>query len=297
MKGISLERVSYQYQTNTSAGGKTALHNVTLHISPGEFIALIGKTGSGKSTLIQHLNGLLRPTEGNCFFDGENIWEKNFDKKVLRQKVGLCFQYPEYQLFEETVLKDIAFGPQNLGFGKIESEAKARHAMEVMGLDEKLEGVSPFSLSGGQKRRVALAGVLAMEPEYLILDEPLAGLDYPGKEKLFEILHFLNEKKGISIVIVSHNMSEAAAHAKRVIAMENGSVRMDGKPEEIFVKKDELKKMGLDVPDVVRFYMDVRERFNLSTALKEDSVPLTQRQLAKWLCKILEENKNGRNSG
>lgn len=169
------------------------------------------------------------------------------------------FQYPEYQLFEENVLKDIAFGPKNLGFDKKECEEKARHAMQLAGLSNELEKVSPFSLSGGQKRRVALAGILAMEPEYLILDEPVAGMDAPGKKILFDLLHHLNKERGITIVLVSHNMDDVADHADRVLVMENGQLKMDGKTEEVFVRKDELTEMGLGVPQAVEFYLDLKE--------------------------------------
>ena len=224
-----------------------------------EFVAIIGRTGSGKSTLIQHFNGLFQPKSGDYFFNGENIWEKKYDLKKLRQKVALCFQYPEYQLFEENVLKDIAFGPKNLGFDKKECEEKARHAMQLAGLSNELEKVSPFSLSGGQKRRVALAGILAMEPEYLILDEPVAGMDALGKKILFDLLHHLNKERGITIVLVSHNMDDVADHADRVLVMENGQLKMDGKTEEVFVRKDELTEMGLGVPQAVEFYLDLKE--------------------------------------
>ena len=182
--------------------------------------------------MIQHLNGLLQPQSGQYFFEGQDIWSKKYDLKKLRQKVALCFQYPEYQLFEETILKDIAFGPKNLGFDKKKCEEKARYAMKLVGLPAELEKVSPFSLSGGQKRRVALAGILAMEPEYLILDEPVAGMDAPGKRMLFQLLHHLNKDKGITIVLVSHNMDDVAAHADRVLIMEDGTLKMDGTTKE-----------------------------------------------------------------
>ena len=236
-KGITLKNISYQYKKQDSGEEKYAIKDISLAIEPGEFVAIIGRTGSGKSTLIQHFNGL----------------------KKLRQKVALCFQYPEYQLFEENVLKDIAFGPKNLGFDKKECEEKARHAMQLAGLSNELEKVSPFFLSGGQKRRVALAGILAMEPEYLILDEPVAGMDAPGKKILFDLLHHLNKERGITIVLVSHNMDDVADHADRVLVMENGQLKMDGKTEEVFVRKDELTEMGLGVPQAVEFYLDLKE--------------------------------------
>ena len=258
-KGITLKNISYQYKKQGSGEEKYAIKDISLSIEPGEFVAIVGRTGSGKSTLIQHLNGLLQPKSGEYFFDGENIWEKKYDLKKLRQKVALCFQYPEYQLFEENVLKDIAFGPKNLGFDKRECEEKARHAMQLVGLSKELEKVSPFSLSGGQKRRVALAGILAMEPEYLILDEPVAGMDAPGKKMLFDLLHRLNKERGITIILVSHNMDDVAEHAERVLVMEDGQLKMDGKTGEVFARKDELTEMGLGVPQAVEFYLDLRE--------------------------------------
>ena len=258
-KGITLKNISYQYKKRGSSEEKYAIKDISLSIEPGEFVAIVGRTGSGKSTLIQHLNGLLQPKSGEYFFNGENIWEKKYDLKKLRQKVALCFQYPEYQLFEENVLKDIAFGPKNLGFDKKECEEKARHAMQLVGLSKELEKVSPFSLSGGQKRRVALAGILAMEPEYLILDEPVAGMDAPGKKILFDLLHHLNKERGITIVLVSHNMDDVANHADRVLVMEDGQLKMDGNTGEVFTRKDELTEMGLGVPQAVEFYLDLKE--------------------------------------
>lgn len=258
-KGIILKNISYQYKNQASGEEKYAIKNISLSIEPGEFVAVVGRTGSGKSTLIQHLNGLLQPKSGECFFNGENIWDKKYDLKKLRQKVALCFQYPEYQLFEENVLKDVAFGPKNLGFDRKKCEEKAHHAMQLVGLSEELEKVSPFSLSGGQKRRVALAGILAMEPEYLILDEPVAGMDAPGKKILFDLLHHLNKERGITIVLVSHNMDDVADHADRVLVMEDGQLRMDGRTGKVFARKDELTKMGLGVPQAVEFYLNLRE--------------------------------------
>ena len=258
-KGITLKNISYQYKKQGSGEEKYAIKDISLSIEPGEFVAIVGRTGSGKSTLIQHFNGLLQPKSGEYFFNGENIWEKKYDLKRLRQKVALCFQYPEYQLFEENVLKDIAFGPKNLGFDKKKCEEKARHAMQLVGLSKELEKVSPFSLSGGQKRRVALAGILAMEPEYLILDEPVAGMDAPGKKMLFDLLHHLNKERGITIILVSHNMDDVADHADRVLVMEDGQLKMDGKTGEVFTRKDELTEMGLGVPQAVEFYLDLKE--------------------------------------
>ncbi|MBN2929624.1 MAG: energy-coupling factor transporter ATPase [Eubacterium sp.] len=289
-KGIVLKNISYQYKKRSAEEAKDALKDVSLSIKPGEFVAIVGKTGSGKSTLIQHLNGLLQPQSGQYFFEGQDIWSKKYDLKKLRQKVALCFQYPEYQLFEETILKDIAFGPKNLGFDKKKCEEKARYAMKLVGLPAELEKVSPFSLSGGQKRRVALAGILAMEPEYLILDEPVAGMDAPGKKMLFELLHHLNKDKGITIVLVSHNMDDVAAHADRVLIMEDGTLKMDGTTREIFARKDDLTTMGLGIPQTVEFYLELRKMqiqecidSNRQTLQSENVIPLTIEELAECI--------------
>ena len=289
-KGIVLKNISYQYKKRSAEEAKDALKDVSLSIKPGEFVAIVGKTGSGKSTLIQHLNGLLQPQSGQYFFEGQDIWSKKYDLKKLRQKVALCFQYPEYQLFEETILKDIAFGPKNLGFDKKKCEEKARYAMKLVGLPAELEKVSPFSLSGGQKRRVALAGILAMEPEYLILDEPVAGMDAPGKKMLFELLHHLNKDKGITIVLVSHNMDDVAAHADRVLIMEDGTLKMDGTTREIFARKDDLTTMGLGIPQTVEFYLELRKMqiqesidSNRQTFQSENVIPLTIEELAECI--------------
>ena len=289
-KGIVLKNISYQYKKRSAEEAKDALQDVSLSIKPGEFVAIVGKTGSGKSTLIQHLNGLLQPKSGQYFFEGQDIWSKKYDLKKLRQKVALCFQYPEYQLFEETILKDIAFGPKNLGFDKKKCEEKARYAMKLVGLPIELEKVSPFSLSGGQKRRVALAGILAMEPEYLILDEPVAGMDAPGKRMLFQLLHHLNKDKGITIVLVSHNMDDVAAHADRVLIMEDGTLKMDGTAREIFARKDDLTTMGLGLPQTVEFYLELRKMqiqesidADRQTLQNENAIPLTIEELAECI--------------
>ena len=289
-KGIVLKNISYQYKKRSAEEAKDALKDVSLSIKSGEFVAIVGKTGSGKSTLIQHLNGLLQPQSGQYFFEGQDIWSKKYDLKKLRQKVALCFQYPEYQLFEETILKDIAFGPKNLGFDKKKCEEKARYAMKLVRLPAELEKVSPFSLSGGQKRRVALAGILAMEPEYLILDEPVAGMDAPGKKMLFQLLHHLNKDKGITIVLVSHNMDDVAAHADRVLIMEDGTLKMDGTTREIFARKDDLTTMGLGIPQTVEFYLELRKMqiqesidSNRQTFQSENVIPLTIEELAECI--------------
>lgn len=260
MSRISIRNVSYIYNEGMPFE-KKALNNINLDIDAGEFIALIGHTGSGKSTLVQHLNGLNEPTSGEILYDGVNYREKGKKIATLRQKVGLVFQYPEYQLFEETVIKDIAFGAVNQGLSEEEVDARVRRAMERVGLSyDDIGEESPFSLSGGQKRRVAIAGILAMEPEVLVLDEPTAGLDPHGSREI------LNEIKGIydttdtTIVLVSHSMEEVAQLATRMIVMDNGEVRMDDTPREIFKREKELEAIGLGVPQVRSAMTMLREK-------------------------------------
>ena len=260
MSRISIRNVSYIYNQGMPFE-KKALNNINLDIDAGEFIALIGHTGSGKSTLVQHLNGLNEPTMGEILYDGVNYREKGKKIATLRQKVGLVFQYPEYQLFEETVKKDIAFGAINLGLSEEEVDGRVRRAMERVGLSyDDVGDESPFSLSGGQKRRVAIAGILAMEPEVLVLDEPTAGLDPHGSRE------FLREIKGIydttdtTIVLVSHSMEEVAQLATRMIVMDKGEVRMDGTPRELFKREKELEAIGLGVPQVRSAMTMLREK-------------------------------------
>lgn len=246
-EGILLNHVSYVYNKGF-ANEHIALDNVNLEMGKGEFIAIIGHTGSGKSTLMQHLNGLCLPTEGNVYFDGQDIADKDFSIKKLRQKVGLVFQYPEYQLFAETVEKDVCFGPENMDISRVEAQKRAYEAINAVGLPDTIYDISPLQLSGGQKRRVAIAGILAMHPEYLILDEPTAGLDPLSAAGLLTMLKKLQEKQGITIVIVSHSMEEVAEYADRVVVMEQGRKCMDGAAWEVFEQMEKLKQMGLDVP-------------------------------------------------
>jgi len=237
----------------------TALKDVTFSVERGEFIGVIGHTGSGKSTLMQHLNGLLKPTSGSILLDGKDIWS---DKKYTRQsrfRVGLVFQYPEYQLFEETVYKDIAFGPKNMGLDNAEIDRRVREAAGFVGLtDEQLE-VSPFDLSGGQKRRVAIAGVIAMEPEVLILDEPTAGLDPVGREGILTNIEDYRKAKNATIMMVSHSMNDVARLTDRLLVMNDATLAMDGTPNEVFVHAQQLLDMGLDIPDLTRVFMRLRE--------------------------------------
>ena len=263
MPSISIRNVSYIYNEGLPFE-KRALDDVSLDIGEGEFIALVGHTGSGKSTLVQHLNGLMEPTEGEILYDGVD-YRKKGNIATLRQKVGLVFQYPEYQLFEETIAKDIAYGPKNLGLSDEEVEERVRRAMAKVGLDYDEKGEkSPFALSGGQKRRVAIAGILAMEPEVLVLDEPTAGLDPRGSREILEEIRGIFESTGTTIVLVSHSMEEVARLASRVIVMDRGRVHMDGTPREIFAREKELRAIGLGVPQVRRTMTDLVEKgFNI----------------------------------
>jgi len=257
---IVIEHLNYVYMS----GGPYethALRDVNLTIGDGEFIGLIGHTGSGKSTLVQHLNGLLMPTGGKIFVDGMDLADKATDRRAVRQRVGLVFQYPENQLFEETVEKDIAFGPKNLGLSEEEIARRVKDAMRRVALDyEELHERSVFELSGGQMRRVAIAGVLAMEPQVLVLDEPCAGLDPRGREEILSLISGLHQEAGTTIVMVSHSMDDVASLAERVIVMNHGEVVMDGVPRDVFSRGDELRAMGLDVPQAVELAGKLREK-------------------------------------
>ena len=246
---IELRNVSHLYSKN-SPFEKIALHNISLKIETGDFVGLIGHTGSGKSTLIQHMNGLLTPSEGQILINGKDITGKDVKMSDIRRMVGLVFQYPEYQLFEETVYKDIAYGPKNIGMTDDEIDKKIQEVIKLVGLKEKVLNKSPFELSGGQKRRVAIAGILAMAPEILILDEPTAGLDPKGRDDILSCLKKLHEEKNITIVLVSHSMEDIAKTVKNVIVMEDGTVKMQGSVKDIYKRGNELAKMGLDIPQV-----------------------------------------------
>lgn len=232
------------------AGEKMALHDVNLKIEDGEFIGLIGHTGSGKSTLIQHLNGLLKPTAGTVFYNGEDIFDKDYSMKKFRSKVGLVFQYPEYQLFESSVIEDVRFGPKNIGLEPLKVDMNAFEALRQVGIGEDLLDVSPLELSGGQKRRVAIAGVLAMEPEVLILDEPTAGLDPEGRDEILDLIASLQRERGITVILVSHSMEDVARYVGRLIVMNQGTVQYDGTPSEVFSHYKELEQIGLMAPQV-----------------------------------------------
>ncbi len=257
---IVIEHLNYVYMQGGPYETR-ALDDVSLTIHDGEFIGLIGHTGSGKSTLVQHLNGLILPTSGKITVDGMDLAEKGTDRRAIRRRVGLVFQYPENQLFEETVAKDIAYGPKNLGLDEAENDRRVRTAMRRVALDyDKLAQRSVFELSGGQMRRVAIAGVLAMEPQTLVLDEPCAGLDPRGREEILGLISDLHRESGATIVMVSHSMDDVAALAERVIVMNHGKVAMDGAPREIFSRGEELRAIGLDVPQAVELAQKLREK-------------------------------------
>ena len=255
---LKVEDLEYVYSAGTPFEHK-ALDKVSFSVERGEFIGIIGHTGSGKSTLMQQLNGLLKPTSGKVILDGKDIWSDKATTRQARFRVGLVFQYPEYQLFEETVYKDIAFGPKNMGLSAEEIDRRVREAAGFVGLTEELLNVSPFDLSGGQKRRVAIAGVIAMEPEVLILDEPTAGLDPVGREDILSNIQAYRKAKNATIMMVSHSMSDVARLTDRLLVMNGSKLAMDGTPEQVFAHAQELLEMGLDIPPVTRVFLRLRE--------------------------------------
>ena len=246
---IIIHELEHRYEDG-SAGEKVALHDVNIKIEQGEMIGLIGHTGSGKSTLIQHLNGLLKPSSGAVFYDGKDINDSDFSKKKLRSKVGLVFQYPDYQLFESTVIDDVKFGPKNIGMDSLKIDMNSFEALKQVGIGEDLLDVSPLELSGGQKRRVAIAGVLAMEPEVLILDEPTAGLDPSGRDEILDLVAKLHKERNLTVILVSHSMEDVARYVERLIVMNHGTVAFDATPGEVFSHYKELEKIGLMAPQV-----------------------------------------------
>ena len=257
---MKISDLNYIYNPGTPFE-KKALDNVNVEIDKGEFIGLIGHTGSGKSTLVQHLNGLMKPTSGSIIIDGKDITQKDINLKTIRQEVGLVFQYPEHQLFEETIYKDIAFGPKNLGLDEKETQIRVKESMELVGLDyESLKDRSPFELSGGQKRRVAIAGVIAMKPKILILDEPTAGLDPRGRDEILGEIRKLYEKNDITIILVSHSMEDIAKLVNRILVMYKGKIAIDDTTVEVFKKADELNEMGLGIPQITEFMKMFHDR-------------------------------------
>lgn len=285
---IKIENLNHVYMPN-SPFEKVALKNINIEIENGEFIALIGHTGSGKSTLIQHINGLLKPTSGSIYIDNNELGSKEVSLSDIRKKVGLVFQYPEYQLFEETVEKDIAYGPKNIGIDKEEEiNDLVKKSMEIVGLDyERYRNKSPFELSGGEKRRVAIAGIVAMEPSVLILDEPTAGLDPIGRDEILNRIKELHDKYNMTIIIVSHSMEDVARFAQRIIVMNNGSIELDGSCSEVFRQVDLLERLGLAVPEVKYLQMRLKEAgFNISDEI------YTIEEAKKEILRVLGEKNN-----
>ncbi len=284
---IKIENLTFIYNENTPFESR-ALDNINLEIKEGEFVGLIGHTGSGKSTLIQHLNGLLKPTLGKIEIGGVDITAKGTSLKAIRQKVGLVFQYPEHQLFEETVYKDIAFGPQNLGLSQEEVDNRVKEAMELVGLDfESVSDRSPFELSGGQKRRVAIAGVLAMKPEVLVLDEPTAGLDPKGRDDILGQIQSLYEKNKMTIILVSHSMEDIARLVNRIIVMHKSKVAMTDTPREVFKRANELESLGLGAPQITYFMKAFK---NKGHDIREDV--LTVEEAKEEILKYLRRSGN-----
>ena len=255
---IKLEHVNYIYSPGT-AYEKKALSDICLEIPHGEFVGIIGHTGSGKSTLTQHLNGLIRATSGEVFYNGENIYAERYDMRKLRSQVGLVFQYPEHQLFEVDVLTDVCFGPKNQGLTPEECEKRATEALRLVGLKEKYWKSSPFELSGGQKRRAAIAGVLAMRPGVLVLDEPTAGLDPKGRDEILDQIAYLHRQSDMTVILVSHSMEDIAKYADRIIVMNKGRILYNDTPKQVFSHYQELEKIGLAAPQVTYIMHDIRE--------------------------------------
>ncbi len=255
---LILDHVSYKYSPGT-AYEVTALDDVSLTINDGEFVGIIGHTGSGKSTLVQHLNGLIKATEGHIYYNGQDIYDPDYDIKELRTQVGMVFQYPEHQLFETTVFEDVKFGPKNQGLDDKEQIKRAYEALELVGLPEKLFLASPFELSGGQKRRAAIAGVIAMKPAVLILDEPTAGLDPKGRDDIFDMISSMHVRRRDTVILVSHSMEDVANYVDRIIVMDQGRPVYDGTPKEVFAHYKELEKMGLAAPQVTYVMNDLKK--------------------------------------
>ena len=256
---IEIKDLTYTYEQGTGYEAH-ALNGVNCKIPDGQFIGLIGHTGSGKSTLIQHLNGLMKATSGDILVDGTSIYSEHYNMRELRSKIGLVFQYPEHQLFETTVLKDVMFGPKNLGLSDEKAQNRAKKALELTGLSgERFENASPFDLSGGQKRRAAIAGVLAMEPKVLILDEPTAGLDPHGRDEILHLVRDLHEKQKLTVILVSHSMEDVAQYVERIIVIDKGKIHFDGTPREVFRNYRELEKLGLAAPQVTYLMHDLAD--------------------------------------
>lgn len=278
-----MDHVNYIYGDDTALAVK-ALNDICLTIPDGQFVGVIGHTGSGKSTLMQHLNGLLKASSGSIYFNGEDIYDKDYDMKKLRSKVGLVFQYPEHQLFEIDVFTDVCFGPKNLGLDKKEVELRAYDALKKVGLPEEFFYQSPFELSGGQKRRVAIAGVLAMKPEVLILDEPTAGLDPRGRDEILHQIKKLQTETGMTILLVSHSMEDVAEYVDRIIVMNKGSVMFDDVPRKVFAHYRELESVGLAAPQVTYIMHALKEK-----GLPVDVDATTIEEATEQICRALEQ--------
>ena len=283
MSVLKIENLSYTYNEGLP-GATKALDNINLEIEEGTFVGVIGHTGCGKSTLISHLNGLTKPQQGAIYLDGKNIWTEYPDIRQVRFSVGLVFQYPEYQLFEETVYKDIAFGPKNMGLDEQEVDKRVKMAAEFCGITEKMLQVSPFDLSGGQKRRVAIAGIIAMQPRVLVLDEPCAGLDPEGREQILSQVKNYHLTTGSTVVLVSHSMEDIANYADKVLVMENGHVYNYADTEEIFQDAENLAKMGLGIPDITKVFLKLKE-MGLDIDTDVYTVPYAIKTLLKYKAK------------
>lgn len=286
---LTVKDLWYTYQAGTP-NESHALKGINLTVNEGEFLGIVGHTGSGKSTLIQHLNGLLKPTRGQVLVDGMDLHSKENKKQLrkIRMQVGIVFQYPEYQLFEETVEQDIAFGPTNLGLSEQEVKQRVKAAMQLLNLDyQKLRKVSPFDLSGGQKRKVAIAGVLAMEPRYLILDEPAAGLDPKGREEFLEQVNHLH-RQGMTVVMVSHSMDDVARYAQRMIVLHQGTLALEGSPQEVFTHVQQLEEMGLGVPTLTKLLHQLKAK---GLPIRTDLLEL--HQIEQEILRVLAEKEGG----
>ena len=277
---LELSDISFHYPGYPNSD---ALSGVSLNVYSGECIALVGASGSGKSTLFSHMNGLLKPDQGRILFRGKDIWDQDYSRKKLRKEVGLCFQNPEHQLFADTVLEDVSFGPLNMGMDPVEAREKAGKALRLMGIPENYDDRSPFLLSGGQQRRVALAGILAMEPSILVLDEPAAGLDEEGKQALFSLIHTLIKTRKMTVIFSSHSMEDAAEMASRVLVMDDGKLIMDGPPARVFSRENELKTAGLDIPWVRILLKKVMSESKDLNEWAPDALPVSMVELADWI--------------
>lgn len=284
---IETRNLSYVYMPGTPFQVE-ALKDITIGIEKGSFVGIIGETGSGKSTLVQHFNGLLKPTSGEMLVDGKNIWSQNYDLRSLRSRIALLFQFPEHQLFEETVFKDVAFGPRNSGLEGEDLAVRVRMGLELMGLDyEAYRGRSPFTLSGGEKRRVALAGILAMQPEVIILDEPTAGMDPLGRRNLLQLIERLHREENLTVILVTHNMEEIARLADRLLVFSGGEIVLQGAPGDVFASAEQIRKIGLDVPPLTQLLQELRRR---GKDIRTDYFT-AEDVAAEILCRLGEEDR------